>query len=132
MPSRISIRDRIESLSTPFNMTVQTARVKEVYEGNNRHGPVYTPYGIVYTWTQGEHMLGGKLLTDIDVTLLEFVYNRKLYSRWINKSYTSRGLVTAANRFAKDVAGGKVATNNKYTEFPLIGRKLLRINKRDE
>lgn len=125
MPSRISIRDRIEHLSKSFNMTIQTARVKEIYTGNNRHGPIYTPYGIVDTWTQGEHILGGKLITGVDITLLEFVYNRKLYSRRINKSYTSRGLVTVANRFAKYVVEGKVTTSDESVELPLIGRKLL-------
>lgn len=59
-------------------------------------GCVITPHGIVAVYSQGGE-------NEVPSTNLTFVYEGRVYSRTIPKSYTQRGLVTVANRYAQEV-----------------------------
>lgn len=61
--------------------------------GNYRSGVVKTFHGIVAVYAQDERPF----------TRLTFLLNGQWFDRTINgKSYTARGLVTLANRYAKE------------------------------
>ena len=61
-------------------------------------GSVITAHGIVYVYSQGG-------ATEVPSTNLQIVWGGRLYSRTMKRRYTQRGLVTVANRYAKEVAG---------------------------
>jgi hypothetical protein len=70
-------------------------------------GCVITKHGIVSVYCQSGP-------DEVHHTALNFVHNGRLYSRGIDKSFTQRGLVTIANRFAHEVVDAR--GNHDQTE----------------
>ena len=60
-------------------------------------GNVSTKYGYVMVYTQGDQKLR-------HMTALWLIHNGRQYCRHINRRYSARGIVTKANRFAKEVS----------------------------
>ena len=58
-------------------------------------GTVFTPYGIVAVNTN--------FLPNEPLSVLRIVYKGRLYYRRISKNYTSRGLITVAHKFAREM-----------------------------
>jgi hypothetical protein len=60
-------------------------------------GTIFTPVGFVAVYTQGG---------DDPYTSLDFIHEGRAYSRnFDGKTFTERGLVTVAHRFAKGIVG---------------------------
>lgn len=86
--------------SNEWSMRV-LAPMNRVYKqpGGYLEGCVITDRGIVYVYSQGGEMDGVK---ETPMTQMQIVIGGRLYSRSIARRYTSRGIVTVANRFAQE------------------------------
>lgn len=66
-------------------------------------GVVVTQFGYVSVYAQGARDSKGTPCTS-----LHFVWKGREYTRYITKRYTRRGMVTLADRYAREIAkGGK-------------------------
>jgi hypothetical protein len=63
-------------------------------------GCVITAHGIVSVYSQGGPGLAS---ADVPSTNLQVVHDGRLHTRTLPRSYTQRGLVTLANRFAEEI-----------------------------